>query len=83
MPWENETFNGGFYTPEAEAERHKLNDWIRDNDVFDGTFDFEAALRDPEHPTRLLPKWDSADHLHPNDPGYLHMGDSIDLALFD
>jgi hypothetical protein len=23
------------------------------------------------------------DHLHPNDAGYLHMGDGIDLGLFD
>jgi lysophospholipase L1-like esterase len=30
----------------------------------------------------MLPRWDSGDHLHPNDLGYRHMGDSIDLALF-
>ena len=45
--------------------------------------DFEAALRDPGHPIRMLPEWDSGDHLHPSDPGYLRMGDCIDLALFD
>jgi lysophospholipase L1-like esterase len=44
--------------------------------------DFEAALRDPAHPTRMLARWDSGDHLHPNDLGYRHMADSIDLALF-
>ena len=27
-------------------------------------------------------RWDSGDHLHPNDLGYRHMADSIDLALF-
>jgi hypothetical protein len=31
---------------------------------------------------RTLPRWDSGDHLHPNDLGYRHMADSIDLALF-
>jgi len=82
MTWENETFNGGHYTPEGEAKRRALNAWIRDNGVFDGVIDFEAALRDPGHPTRTLPRWDSGDHLHPNDLGYRHMADDIDLALF-
>ena len=82
MTWENETFNGGHYTPEAEAKRQALNTWIRDNRAFDAVIDFEAALRDPDHPTRTLPRWDSGDHLHPNDLGYRHMADSIDLALF-
>lgn len=82
MTWEDETFNGGHYTAEAEATRQALNAWIRDNGVFDAVIDFEAALRDPGHPTRTLPRWDSGDHLHPNDLGYRHMADSIDLALF-
>jgi lysophospholipase L1-like esterase len=82
LTWENETFNGGNYTPDGEAKRQTLNAWIRDNDVFDAVIDFEAALRDPDHPTRMLPQWDSGDHLHPNDLGYTHMADSIDLALF-
>ncbi len=82
MTWEDETFNGGHYTPGAEARRQALNAWIRANGVFDAVIDFEAALRDPGHPTRMLPRWDSGDHLHPNDLGYRHMADSIDLALF-
>jgi lysophospholipase L1-like esterase len=82
MTWENETFNGGHYTPEGEAKRQALNAWIRDNDVFDAVIDFDAALRDPAHPTRMLSRWDSGDHLHPSDLGYRHMADSIDLALF-
>jgi lysophospholipase L1-like esterase len=82
LTWENETFGGGHYTSEGEAKRQALNAWIRDNDVFDAVIDFEAALRDPGHPTRMLPRWDSGDHLHPNDLGYRHMADSIDLALF-
>jgi lysophospholipase L1-like esterase len=44
--------------------------------------DFETALRDPAQPTRMLPRWDSGDHLHPNDLGYRHMADSVDLKLF-
>ena len=44
--------------------------------------DFDAVLRDPDHPSRLLPKFASKDHLHPNDAGYQAMADAIDLALF-
>ena len=83
VPWENNTFNGNFYTPEGEAERQAVNTWIRESGVFDAVIDFEAALRDSGHPVRMLPEWDSGDHLHPSDPGYLRMGDCIDLALFD
>jgi lysophospholipase L1-like esterase len=83
LTFENETFNPGFYTPEGEAKRQAVNAWIRDSGAFDAVIDFEAALRDPSHPTQMLPEWDCGDHLHPSDAGYLHMGDSINLALFD
>jgi lysophospholipase L1-like esterase len=83
LTWENESFNGGHYTPEGETTRQELNAWIRDNNDFDAVIDFEEALRDPAHPTRTLPEWDSGDHLHPNDLGYRRMADSVDLAIFD
>jgi len=38
--------------------------------------------RDPDHPSRLSPRFASRDHLHPNDVGYRAMADAIDLALF-
>jgi hypothetical protein len=31
--------------------------------------DLDQVLRDPDHPTRLLPAFDSGDHVHPNDAG--------------
>jgi lysophospholipase L1-like esterase len=83
LTFENETFNPGFYTPEGEAKRQAVNAWIREGGAFDAVIDFEAALRDPGHPTQMLPVYDRGDHLHPSDAGYLHMGDSIDLSLFD
>lgn len=83
LTFENETFNPGFYTPEGEAKRQAVNSWIRESEAFDAVIDFEAALRDPSHPTQMLPKWDVGDHLHPSDAGYLHMGDIVDLSLFD
>jgi len=42
----------------------------------------DQALRDPAHPTRMLPIYDCGDHLHPSDQGYNAMGDAIDLALY-
>jgi len=81
-PFENETFLPGAWTPEREAIRQAVNDWLRKTDVFDAIVDFDRALRDPDHPTRMLPIYDCGDHLHPSDLGYRAMGDAIDLALF-
>ena len=83
LTFENETFNPGFYTPEGEAKRQAVNAWIRESGAFDAVVDFEAGLRDPSHPTQMLPIYDCGDHLHPSDTGYLRMGDYIDLSLFD
>src|SRR5437868_12028585 len=43
-----------FFTPEKEAVRVQVNDWILKSREFDGVVDFDAAVRDPEHPTRIL-----------------------------
>ena len=59
---------------EKEQMREAVNDAIRHSDIFDGIIDFDAALRDPLYPDRLLPAFDSGDHLHPNDAGYAAMG---------
>jgi lysophospholipase L1-like esterase len=70
------------YTPEAEAKRKAVNEWIRTSKAFDEVIDFEAVVRDPDHPTRVRPEYDSGDHGHLNDAGYRAMADSIDLKLF-
>ena len=56
-----------------EALRVRLNAWIRSQRDFDGVLDFDAALRDPRDPARMLPRLDSGDHLHPSDAGYAAM----------
>ena len=55
---------------------------MRTSNAYDAVIDFDTVMRDPSHPTRLLPAYDSGDHLHPNDAGYRAMADSIDLSLF-
>jgi lysophospholipase L1-like esterase len=72
----------GYYSDSKEATRQAVNKWIRTSGSFDGVIDFDAVLRDPDHPSRLLPRFASKDHLHPNDAGYQAMADAIDLALF-
>jgi lysophospholipase L1-like esterase len=72
----------GYYAENGEAIRKAVNDWIRTSGAFDGVVDFEAAVRDPNHPDTFLPADDPGDHLHPNDAGYKVMGDAIDLKLF-
>jgi lysophospholipase L1-like esterase len=76
-------FEGAAYaSSEGEAKRAAINQWIRTSKEYDGVIDFEAAIRDPQSPTKFLPQFDSRDHLHPNDAGYEAMGNAIDLALF-
>ena len=72
----------GYYTDHGEQIREALNDWIRNGDAFDGVIDFDKATRDPDHPLIYAPAYDSGDHLHPKDPGYAAMANSIDLSLF-
>jgi lysophospholipase L1-like esterase len=81
-PYEGTVFHG-YYQPEGEAKREAVNAWIRSGGAFDAVIDFDAAVRDPAHPTRIRPDYDVDDHLHPNDAGYRAMGDAVDLKLFD
>ncbi len=69
-------------TPVVDAKRRAINEWIRTSNAFDGVIDFEAIVRDPAQPDRMLPLYDSGDHLHPSDAGYNAMGEAIDLKLF-
>ncbi|TCC52165.1 SGNH/GDSL hydrolase family protein [Kribbella pittospori] len=74
---------GGFasYSHRGEAVRQVLNSWIRDTHTFDAVIDFDAVVRDPAHPDRMLPTFDSGDHLHPNDRGYEVMAEAAFSVL--
>jgi lysophospholipase L1-like esterase len=69
----------GHHSPAKERTRQAVNRWIRSSGAFDAVIDFDAITRDPSHPARLLPAFDSGDHLHPGDAGYQAMADAIDL----
>lgn len=67
-------------TPAVEAGRQAVNAFVRGNGgAFDATPDFDAVLRDPQQPQRMLPAYDSGDHLHPGDTGLQALGDALDL----
>lgn len=72
-----------YYTPEHEAARTKVNEWIRNSGEFDAVIDFDLIMRDPHNPEALQSRFlYENDWLHPNADGYKTMGSSIDLNLF-
>ncbi|QQM45776.1 SGNH/GDSL hydrolase family protein [Streptomyces liliifuscus] len=79
-PFKNDTL--GFYTPENAEARRTFNDWLRTSGEYDGVIDFDAALRDPADPERLLAAYDSGDHLHTNDAGREAMARAVPLRFF-
>jgi lysophospholipase L1-like esterase len=76
--------NSGYYHPAAptEADRQAVNKWIRSPEHFDAVVDFDQVTRDPQHPDRMLPAYDSGDGLHPSPAGFVAMAEAVPLSLF-
>jgi lysophospholipase L1-like esterase len=77
---------GGVLIPTYGGSAHQraramVNRWIRTSGVPSAVVDFDKVLRDPAEPTRLLPIYDSSDHLHPNSAGYQAMAAAVPLRL--
>jgi len=70
-----------YYAAAGEETRQIVNDWIRTSEAFDGIVDFDEVIRDPANPQRMLPVYDSGDHLHPGDAGYAAMAEAAEQAL--
>ncbi|MFD1364086.1 SGNH/GDSL hydrolase family protein [Actinoplanes sichuanensis] len=70
------------FSPEGEAVRRTVNDWIRTSDAFDAVLDFDAVWRDPTRLDRIRGDLHEGDHLHGNDAGYQALADSIDPSIF-
>jgi hypothetical protein len=71
-----------YYSPQKEAIRSTVNQWIRTAKKFDGVVDFDAAVRDPASPGKLKAEYDMGDHLHPNADGHRQMAEAVDLSFF-
>ena len=54
---------------------------MRSTPAFDGVADFDAAVRDPQNPSRVLPAY-QADPPHPHDAGQRALAEAIDLESF-
>lgn len=73
-------YKGWFsYDDDGEQTRLAVNEFIRHGNVFDGVADFDAVVRDPNDPHRLLRAYDSGDHLHPNAAAHRAMAAAVPL----
>jgi lysophospholipase L1-like esterase len=70
-----------YYSEDGEATRQAVNQWIRTSGAFDAVFDFDAAVRDPNHPSQFREGYHSGDHLHPSATGYKAMANAVDLTI--
>jgi lysophospholipase L1-like esterase len=70
-----------YYSADGEATRQEVNQWIRTSAAFDGVFDFDVAVRDPNRPSQFREEFQSGDHLHPSRAGYKAMADAVDLSI--
>jgi lysophospholipase L1-like esterase len=80
-PAANALVDGTASAPNSETYRQRVNTWIRHQTLADGMVDFDAAVRDPAHPSQLLPAYAGPDNLHPNLTGYQKMADAVPLDL--
>jgi lysophospholipase L1-like esterase len=70
-----------YHSPAKDAVRQRINAWIRSSGEFDAVLDFDAVVRDPQNPLRILPAYDSGDHLHLGDAGNKAVAEAINLKL--
>jgi lysophospholipase L1-like esterase len=70
-----------YYSADGEATRQEVNQWIRTSAAFDGVFDFDVAVRDPNRPSQFREEFQSGDHLHPSRAGYKAMADAVDISI--
>ena len=69
------------YEPFRNDLRNEFNDWLRTSDIFDGCVDFDKAVRNPEKPEAFADGFDSGDHLHPSEPAYKSMAETVPECL--
>jgi len=76
-------FAKSFYdAPHRQEARDIVNKWIRDSNAFDAVIDFDKAMVSEEGSKTISSNLHDGDFLHPNESGYLRMGEVVDLDLF-
>lgn len=69
------------YAPFREELKNDFNNWLRHTALSDGCVDFDAVVRDCEHPESFAAGYDSGDHLHPSAAAYQAMGEAASQFL--
>jgi lysophospholipase L1-like esterase len=73
----------GSYSAAQNAEREKVNAWVRSRGRCGGecdrSLDFDVVVRDPADPNRIDPRLDSGDGIHPNGEGYRRIAAVVPL----
>ncbi|MGO4771697.1 SGNH/GDSL hydrolase family protein [Flavobacterium sp. W22_SRS_FK3] len=76
-------FEKSFYdAPHRQQAKDIVNAWIRNSNAFDAVIDFDKAMASEEASKTILSNMHDGDFLHPNEAGYLRMGEAVDLDLF-
>jgi lysophospholipase L1-like esterase len=73
----------GYYTDAGEAKRAAINAWVRTKRDVADVIDFDQLMADPNNPLTMVTKFDSGDHLHPNDAGYEAMAGAVHSRLIE
>lgn len=72
----------GYSHPVRERTRQRVNDWIRESDIFDAVIDFDRVLRDEDDFAVLHKMFDSGDRLHPNRQAFQALADAFPVDIF-
>ncbi|QSB26345.1 SGNH/GDSL hydrolase family protein [Flavobacterium sp. CLA17] len=76
-------FAKSFYdAPYKQEARDIVNAWIRNSKAFDAVIDFDKEMVSEEGSKTILSNLHDGDFLHPNEAGYVKMGEAINLDLF-
>jgi hypothetical protein len=69
----------------AEVQRAAFNQWLRSTAAtlpgVAGIADYDSALRDPQHTSFMLPKYNSGDNYHMNGEGYGAQAQAVPLSF--
>ena len=74
--------SNGYSSPERDATRLKINEWIMTAGHFNGAIDFNTAVANASFPMQLQDRYNAGGWLHPNDAGYKAMAAAVDLSVF-
>jgi hypothetical protein len=69
------------FTAAQNAERHAVNNWVRNVGDADGLLDLDELFKSPDDPEKINPAY-NCDGIHPNTAGYALWANSMDLAFF-